>query len=238
MINLTRLDSNLAFPAADNALTDPNGLLAFGGDLSVARLLSAYSNGIFPWFSEGEPILWWSPDPRGVVFTEDYTSSKSLLKHIRKFSPKVTINTAFFDVINACSSVPRTDQGTWITSEMVEAYIQLHKAGFAHSVEVWSNDSLIGGLYGVYVNSVFCGESMFSLQTNASKVAFHYLVKHLTSFNIKLIDCQMQNPHLQSLGCVTISRSEFLTLLKQNANLEGLAQSDQIWTSKTLAEGV
>ncbi|GAB2705497.1 leucyl/phenylalanyl-tRNA--protein transferase [Aliiglaciecola aliphaticivorans] len=213
MISLYKLDTSLTFPSPLDALKDPNGLLAFGGDLSVPRLVRSYQHGIFPWFSAGEPILWWSPDPRGVLFTEKYKSSKSLLKHIRKTTPKVTMDTCFNDVIDACSTIPRKDNGTWITTEMIEAYKNLHQAGYAHSIEVWNDEGLIGGLYGVFVNNVFCGESMFSRQANASKVGFHYLVELLKANDVRLIDCQMQNPHLASLGCEEIPRKTFLELL-------------------------
>ncbi|WJG11080.1 leucyl/phenylalanyl-tRNA--protein transferase [Aliiglaciecola sp. LCG003] len=215
MISLPKLDHTSTFPDVENALVDPNGLLAFGGDLSVERLLSAYASGIFPWFGEGEPILWWSPDPRGVIFVDDYHPSKSLLKHIRRIKPQVSINLAFDQVIDTCAHIPRTDNGTWITAEMIQGYKNLHKSGHAHSVEVWLDNELIGGLYGVYSNSVFCGESMFSKQTNGSKIALHYLVQYLARFKVKLIDCQMQNPHLATLGCVTVARKQFLSYLKK-----------------------
>ncbi|MBU2877194.1 leucyl/phenylalanyl-tRNA--protein transferase [Aliiglaciecola lipolytica] len=231
MISLHKLDACVTFPSPHEALADPNGLLAFGGDLSVARLVSAYQHGIFPWFSEGEPILWWSPDPRGVVFTEKYKSSKSLLKHIRKTNPKVTVNERFNDVIDACSNAPRKDSGTWITAHMINAYKALHKAGYAHSIEVWNDKQLIGGLYGVFVNNVFCGESMFSLQTNASKVAFHYLVNLMRTNSVELIDCQMQNPHLATLGCEEIPRATFLRLLSSAAE----KQTSNSWTPRMLS---
>ena len=235
MITLHKLNSSYNFPPAEEALVQPNGLLAFGGDLSVGRLIAAYSNGIFPWFSDGEPILWWTPDPRGIIFTEEYASSKSLLKYLRKHRPKVTINHAFVEVINACATVPRSDDGTWITTQMIEAYIHLHKAGFAHSVEVWLDDKLVGGLYGVFINSVFCGESMFSHSPNSSKVAFHYLVEHLKQFNISIIDCQMQNPHLKTLGCKSVPRSEFLQLIADAANSNQLENDTAVWKSKEIS---
>ncbi|MEP4888771.1 MAG: leucyl/phenylalanyl-tRNA--protein transferase [Aliiglaciecola sp.] len=230
MISLHKLDASLTFPTPSDALIDPNGLLAFGGDLSVPRLVNSYRQGIFPWFSEGEPILWWSPDPRGVLFTEKYKSSKSLLKHIRKTTPKVTVDTSFNEVIDACSSIPRKDNGTWITAEMVDAYKRLYQAGYAHSIEVWDKERLIGGLYGVFVNNVFCGESMFSRQDNASKVAFHCLVELLKKNGVRLIDCQMQNPHLATLGCEEIPRKTFLDLLASEQKHPPL----QFWAPQVL----
>lgn len=234
MITLHKLNANYDFPPAEDALSEPNGLLAFGGDLSIGRLVEAYSNGIFPWFSEGEPILWWTPDPRGVIFTDDYSSSKSLLKHIRRHTPRVTINHSFNMVISACATVPRSDNGTWITTQMINAYIQLHQAGFAHSIEVWQDEQLVGGLYGVFIDSVFCGESMFSHTSNGSKVAFHYLVEHLRKFEIKLIDCQMQNPHLKTLGCQSVSRSEFLALLENLAKTNPFDSETPIWNAQEI----
>ncbi|GAA0852585.1 leucyl/phenylalanyl-tRNA--protein transferase [Aliiglaciecola litoralis] len=222
MISLPKLDAKIAFPNTEQALGDPNGLLAFGGDLSVNRLLHAYQLGIFPWFSAGEPILWWSPDPRGVIYLDDYSSSKSLNKYIRKTKPKVTINHSFNEVIQQCAMIPRTDSGTWITKHMIEAYQQLHIDGHAHSVEVWEQDELVGGLYGVFVKNTFCGESMFSLQSNASKVALHYLIAFLKQYDVPWIDCQMQNPHLQSLGCVTLPRIEFTHALAQQQNNDAI----------------
>lgn len=235
MITLHKLNASYDFPAVKDALTEPNGLLAFGGDLSVGRLVEAYSNGIFPWFSDGEPILWWTPDPRGLIFIDEYASSKSLLKHIRRHRPKVTINRAFDEVVNACATVPRSDSGTWITAQMINAYIQLHHAGFAHSVEVWEGGELVGGLYGVFINSVFCGESMFSHSSNSSKVAFHYLIKYLKKFDIKIIDCQMQNPHLQTLGCRSVPRCEFLKLLTDSSKTSRVENESSIWTSQEIS---
>lgn len=220
MITLHELDSTLQFPRPEQALMDPNGLLAFGGDLSVNRLVNAYQNGIFPWFSENEPILWWSPDPRGIIFVEQYQSTKSLTKFVRKTQWQVWVNRDFNQVINHCASVNRKDNGTWISPQMIRAYQQLHLQGYAHSFEVWDHDRLVGGLYGVFVNHVFCGESMFSLQSNASKVAFHFLADFLKAHRVVLIDCQMQNPHLATLGCKTIERSQFLSLLKQSRDSE------------------
>lgn len=213
MIQLHQLNHKPVFPAIQHALTEPNGLLAFGGDLSVSRLVAAYRSGIFPWFGEDEPILWWSPDPRGLLHLDKYHCARSLAKTIRKGTYTVTLNNAFKDVIEMCSSIPRHDNGTWITDDMVFAYKNMHSAGHAHSFEVWEGDTLIGGLYGVCVGGVFCGESMFSMKSNASKIAFHYLVKHLQAHGGDFIDCQMQTPHLQTLGCEEVPRSEFLERL-------------------------
>lgn len=204
------LDSpDSSFPDISLALSDPNGLLAAGGDLSPQRLLEAYSSGIFPWFEEGQPVLWWSPDPRMVLFPEDLRVSKSLYKVINKSHYTVTMDRAFSEVI-ACCAQPRGDSpGTWITDDMQAAYTQLFDAGHAHSVEVWSDGDLVGGLYGVALGQLFFGESMFSFQSNASKIALVNLVKQLQQWNYKLIDCQVSSEHLESLGAVEISRDEF-----------------------------
>ena len=203
------LDNNLGFP--DPALAEEDGLLAVGGDLSLDRLLIAYSNGIFPWFSEGEPILWYSPHERCVIYPESIKISKSMRKTLRDEQFKVTVNTAFDAVIKNCADTVRKDQaGTWITNEMQNAYINLHQNGYAHSIEVWENEKLVGGLYGIKVNRVFCGESMFSLVSNASKRALIYL----SELNIDLIDCQLPNDHLMSMGAEMISRERYMDLLK------------------------
>ena len=197
------------FPDIGLALSEPNGLLAAGGDLSPRRLLEAYKSGIFPWFEEGQPVLWWSPDPRMVLFPEDLRISKSLHKALNKSHFTVTMDEAFSEVI-ACCAQPRGDSpGTWITDEMQAAYTQLFEAGHAHSVEVWSDGDLVGGLYGVALGQLFFGESMFSFQSNASKIALANLVKQLQQWNYKLIDCQVSSEHLESLGAVEISRDEF-----------------------------
>lgn len=209
------LNADLVFPDPSQARSD--GLLAVGGDLSTQRLMLAYKNGIFPWFGDGDPILWWSPDPRMVLFPEDFKVSKSLRKQIRSEAFKITFNTAFNQVIEACGNVPRPDQqGTWITDEMMLAYQELHKLGHAQSVELWQEDVLVGGLYGIDLPEfgVFCGESMFSKVSNASKVGFFYLVQHLKQQNYKLIDCQIYTDHLASLGAREIDRTAFLTYLK------------------------
>lgn len=215
MIELFQLDKSLHFPPPAHALTDPPGLLAFGGDLSVNRLLHAYQQGIFPWFSVNEPILWWSPDPRGILPLDNFSVSKSLRKFIRKTSLRVTVNQRFDEVIYACAKVKRQSSGTWITDDMINAYIELHRCGSAHSIEVWDDEELVGGLYGVTPGNVFCGESMFHYATNASKLAMFYLVELLRQNGCEFIDCQLQNDHLASLGCIEIPRAEFLNKLKE-----------------------
>ncbi len=202
------------FPNPQNANND--GLLAIGGDLSEERLLLAYRSGIFPWYEEGQPIMWWSPDPRMVLFLTKFIFSKSLQKTINSGRFTVTFNTNFSEVINNCSKIRRNDQvGTWITYDMRDAYIQLHNNGYAESVEVWLDDELVGGLYGINLTEqkVFCGESMFSKITDASKVGFYFLVEKMKAKKYKLIDCQMYTTHLKSLGAVEIPRKEFLKYL-------------------------
>ncbi|MBC3845504.1 leucyl/phenylalanyl-tRNA--protein transferase [Winogradskyella echinorum] len=204
------LTQKIEFPDVSEASVD--GLLAVGGDLSAERLLYAYQNGIFPWFEATEPILWWSPDPRFVLFPEDLKISKSMKQVLNKKLFKVTENKAFAEVIENCANAKREGQlGTWITDEMIIAYIKLHKLGYAKSIEVWLDKELVGGLYGVTINdTIFCGESMFAKVSNASKVGFITLVQNS---NYKLIDCQLHTNHLESLGAKHISRSEFLKYL-------------------------
>ncbi|WP_189407016.1 leucyl/phenylalanyl-tRNA--protein transferase [Alteromonas halophila] len=222
-IALPFLGQHSPFPAVTTALAEPNGLLAYGGDLSVGRLLSAYSQGIFPWYSELEPILWWSPCPRAIIELDNFHASRSLRKLVRQKQYRVTMDHAFADVIAACASVPRQLPGeeggyqdTWITKEMKRAYNDLHDAGFAHSVEVWDESTLVGGLYGVAIGQVFCGESMFHCADNASKLAMYALVRHMQTHNLAFIDCQMPTPHLSSLGATTLSRSTFIAKLAQH----------------------
>ena len=201
-----RLDERLLFP--DPELAEPDGLLAVGGDLSPQRLLLAYQQGIFPWYSDDTPILWYSPHERFVLYPENLKVSKSMRQVLRSGRFKVTINQCFTDVIKACSASFRKDQdGTWITDDMIEAYITLHQLGHAHSVEVWENDQLAGGLYGVHVGRVFCGESMFSKVSNASKTALIHLCQ---TKKYRLIDCQVHTEHLESLGAGMISRKEYM----------------------------
>lgn len=208
---------NISFPDPNSALTDPNGLLAIGGDLSPDRLINAYKNGIFPWYSEGEPILWWSPDPRAVLFLDDLIVSSRLKRFIKNCNFNITFNEAFKEVVEECSKPRPKQPETWITPEMQEAYIELFKLGHAMSAEVWQENKLIGGIYGVLVNKIFCGESMFSRESNASKVALIYLANYLKDKDFKLIDCQIMNPHLESLGAKEIPRKDFLKLLKNKA---------------------
>jgi len=212
---------DVVFPRANLALNEPNGLLAIGGNLSAETLYQAYQQGIFPWYNKGEPILWWSPDPRSVLIPEQLKVSKSLRKLIRKNIFTITYDQAFQQVIRACSSVPREDQGgTWITDEMLQAYGNLHQRGIAHSIECWQGDKLVGGLYGVAIGQVFFGESMFSKVSNASKVALVYLVEQLLNWGYALIDCQIESAHLNSLGAVCIKRNEFLTHLNRYCTAE------------------
>ncbi|UMB53490.1 leucyl/phenylalanyl-tRNA--protein transferase [Lutibacter sp. A64] len=206
------LSKDLVFPPVE--LANKDGLLAVGGDLSLERLILAYKSGIFPWYNPGEPIIWYSPKERMVLFPKDLKISKSMRQLIKKNKFKVTFNQNFEAVISNCKTIEREGQGgTWITDEMQEAYIKLHKQGIAKSVEVWLENELVGGLYGVDLGTVFCGESMFSKVSNTSKLAFIYLVQKLEKENYKLIDCQVYNPHLESLGADEISREEFLTYL-------------------------
>ena len=197
------------FPPVENALDEPNGLLVAGGDLAPERLIEAYSKGIFPWFEDDQPILWWSPAPRAVLYPGEFVPSKSLKKTLRKKTFKITFDTAFQDVISSCSKPRPSGDGTWITTDMIDAYTRLHQLGYAHSVEAWMGDELVGGLYGICLGSIFFGESMFSTESNASKVAFCSLVELCNQKDISLIDCQVANPHLASLGAVDIPRIVF-----------------------------
>ena len=203
------------FPPLELALDEPDGLLAFGGDLSVQRLVKAYRLGIFPWYSDGQPIMWWSPDPRTVLWPVDLKISRSLNKTIRNAPYEISFDKAFADVIHACAA-PRNDhEGTWITDEMQQAYCALHDAGYAHSVEAWMDGKLVGGLYGIAIGQVFFGESMFTHARDASKVAFVHLVRQCQSWGFKLIDCQVDSAHLQSLGASNISRQQFARYLDE-----------------------
>lgn len=217
-MHLTVLDPNNPeqdFPLANKALREPDGLLAVGGCLSQRRLLNAYRRGIFPWYNPGEPILWWSPDPRLVLFPDKLVISRSLRKTLHKGIFSVTFDQAFNQVIAACADRRKDATGTWITAEIYTAYNQLHQAGFAHSVETWLDDELVGGLYGVALGQVFFGESMFHTKTDASKVAFATLVNRLKSWDYRMIDCQVHTKHLESLGAQEIDRDYFIKLLDQ-----------------------
>ena len=206
------LGKELIFPAVETA--DPEGIVAIGGDLSPERLILAYRSGIFPWYNEGEPIIWYSPDPRMVLYPKKLKISKSMRSVLNSKKFKITYNQHFEKVIASCKTISRKDQpGTWITDEMQKAYVELHQMGIAKSVEVWQNKKLIGGLYGIDLGHIFCGESMFSKVSNASKTAFIHLAQKCESKNYKLIDCQVYNDHLASLGAEEISRKEFVKIL-------------------------
>lgn len=207
-----------SFPPVTRALRQPNGLLAAGGDLSAERLTEAYRNGIFPWYSEGQPLLWWSPDPRMVLFPSEFRLSRSLRKRLRRRDYVIRVDHAFQDIIRACAA-PRADQyGTWITEDMIAAYGALHRLGRAHSVETWIDGELAGGLYGVAIGRMFYGESMFTRVTDASKIALAHLVRQLERWNFGMIDCQMETAHLASFGACTIPRARFMRKLAELVN--------------------
>ncbi len=211
------LDNTLYFPPVEQA--DEQGLLALGGDLAPERLLLAYQNGIFPWYNEDEPICWWCPDPRFVLFPDQLKVSKSMQAILKKSNFTFTINKAFSQVIQRCSTISRAGQsGTWINEDVIQAYTQLHLLGFAHSAECWQNEQLVGGLYGIKMGKMFFGESMFSKVSNASKFAFINYVKFLQKEGVQLIDCQVYTPHLESLGASMIPRLQFIELLKKFCN--------------------
>ncbi len=199
----------IRFPPVDAALREPNGLLAAGGDLSPERLLAAYAEGIFPWFGEDDPILWWSPDPRMVLYVREVHVSRSLAKVVRANRFRVTLDAAFPEVVRACAESRRDHEGTWITPAMEEAYVRLAELGHAHSVEAWQGDSLVGGLYGVAVGRMFFGESMFTRVSDASKVALVRLARQLEAWSMPMIDCQMSTQHLASLGARDVRRADF-----------------------------
>ena len=214
MIPILDSDPESGFPPADQALVDPPGLLAAGGDLSPSRLVDAYRHGIFPWYSEDQPILWWSPAPRCVIYPENIHLSRRLRRHFNQGGFTLTADRAFDRVIKACSEPRRDHDGTWITDEMRAAYSRLHQLGIAHSVEVWTGEELSGGIYGLALGQVFFGESMFSHRQDASKVALVALCRQLQQWSFTLLDCQVSNPHLVSMGAVDISRFEFDQHLK------------------------
>lgn len=229
------LGPQLEFPAAESALCDPNGLLAIGGDLSPQRLVAAYRKGIFPWFDDDQPILWWSPDPRAVLFPAQINISRSLKKCLARKQFSVTVDQCFSAVVEHCATVPRHGQsGTWITDDMLEAYQQLFQLGIAHSIEVWENQHLVGGLYGVAIGKVFFGESMFSLATNASKVGFAQLAQQLHQWGYAMIDCQVSSAHLLSLGAEEIARSHFNGLLADNIDAAGCSDWQANWAKSLI----
>ncbi|MDP1707866.1 MAG: leucyl/phenylalanyl-tRNA--protein transferase [Gammaproteobacteria bacterium] len=211
------------FPDATLALRDPDGLLAVGGDLAPQRLIEAYRNGIFPWYATGQPVLWWSPDPRAVLFPEHFRIARSLRKLLRQHRYSVTYDTCFTAVMEACAAPRNADTDTWITVDMIDAYSELHRLGHAHSTEVWHRGELVGGLYGVALGRVFFAESMFSRHANTSKVALAHLTARLHQQGYRLIDCQMHTPHLASLGAEKLPRHEFIRLLQQWRDMPPLA---------------
>ena len=212
------LDGGKPFPPPHRALREPNGLLAAGGDLSVERLLDAYRHGIFPWFSDDQPILWWSPDPRMILVPSEMSISRSLRKRVRKREYEVRADTAFRAVMSACAEPREGQAGTWITGQMIDAYTALHHAGFAHSIETWLDGNLVGGLYGVALGRAFYGESMFMRATDASKVALAHLARQLERWEFGLVDCQMVTGHLASLGAREIPRADFLRAVADLVN--------------------
>ena len=211
---LTVLDNDLWFPPVNEATED--GLLAIGGDLRIERLLLAYRSGIFPWFNEDEPPLWWCPDPRCVLVPHELYVSKSMKQLFKRKAFTVTINKAFEEVIWQCGETRKDKEGTWITDEITDAYTQLHRLGFAVSIEAWKHDELVGGLYGIRMGNVFFGESMFSKESNASKYAFMSYVQQLQQEGVVLIDCQVYTPHLESMGAKMIERDLFLKIVEEN----------------------
>jgi len=234
-------DDNFAFPAVDCALSEPNGLLAVGGDLQPKRLINAYSQGIFPWFSENDPLMWWSPDPRAIIRLDDLRINRTLRKAFNKSPYTVTLNTAFEQVIAHCADAPFRRDGTWILPQMQAAYINLHQLGYAHSIEVWQacehdntrvKQTLVGGLYGIAINGFFSGESMFYTQANASKFALVALTNLLRSLEVEFIDCQLLNPFLVDMGAIEISRQSFIKDKQAAINKE---VATDFWQPRLLA---
>ncbi|MBS9777589.1 MAG: leucyl/phenylalanyl-tRNA--protein transferase [Gammaproteobacteria bacterium] len=236
MFNIPWFDSSdiQQFPDVEQSLSEPDGLLALGGNLSTPTLINAYKNGIFPWFSENQPIMWWSPSKRAIIETTDIHVSKNMGKLIKQKKYYPTVDKCFSEVVNACAKPTATDNRTetWITNKMRSAYCDLHKKGHAHSIEIWNkDDKLVGGLYGVFVNNCFCGESMFSSASNTSKLALIYLSRFLKSNNCKIIDCQLPTKHLYSLGAKAIERKDFIKTIGQTAHNPQLPQTNwkNIW---------
>ena len=220
------------FPAVDTALVEPNGLLCMGGNLQPETILTAYSRGVFPWYSEGQPILWWSPDPRMVLFPGEFKVSKSLAKTIRTAKFEVRFNTAFADVMAACAAPRGQYTGTWILPAMQAAYTNLHHIGFAHSAETWRDGELVGGLYGIAMGRMFYGESMFSRETDASKVAFVAMVEKLTRDGFQLIDCQQETRHLASFGARPVPRKKFTQQMQELITLNADNSPVSYWTNE------
>ncbi len=214
-------DTSYSFPPTELALDDPNGLLAVGGDLSSQRLITAYRHGIFPWFNDDQPILWWSPDPRAVITPAEVHISRSLRKKIRQKTYRITFDRAFAKVMTGCAGARNYTDETWITSDMKQAYLDLHHQGIAHSAEAWLGDELVGGLYGLAIGRCFFGESMFSRASDASKCAFVTLARHLEHWGYAIIDCQVGSTHMSSLGAINIPRADFLDILDHNLDLVG-----------------
>lgn len=231
---LFRLSKKIEFPPAWLARSD--GLLCIGGDLSPTRLLLAYKNGIFPWFSKDEPFLWWSPDPRLVLFPKEINISKSLKKKIKKNRLKITVDRAFKQTIRSCAKPrKRMHEGTWLVDEMIDSYIQLHHMGFAHSIETWRDNQLVGGLYGVCLGRSFFGESMFSFESDASKIALVALANHLRRQDFDLIDCQVTTDHLLSMGAHEISRNSFLDIISKSVKRKNLKN---IWNPNIYLDAI
>lgn len=212
------LTEKILFPPVHYA--EPSGILAVGGDLEPERLLEAYSRGIFPWFSDDSPIIWWSPDPRFVIYPGDIRISRSMRQVLERRVFRITFDSAFRDVITECSMPRKQDDGTWITDEMIEAYVKLHEMGYAHSIEAWSGDRLVGGLYGVSLGRAFFGESMFSRESNASKAAFVTLAINLERIGFDIIDCQVHTDHLESLGAFEMPRDQFIGIIRRSLSAE------------------
>ena len=213
-------------PLPDPACADKSGLLAAGGSLTKARLIEAYSKGIFPWYSEGDPVLWWSPDPRVILIPDNLHISKKMKILLKKKVFRVTLNMEFGNVVEMCSGLRRSGEGTWITEDMKNAYMELHKAGYAHSVEVWEGDILAGGLYGVSFGKMFFGESMFSIVSNSSKFGFIKLTEYLKNCEYLFVDCQVETDHLKSLGAIPLDRNRFLKILHEGVNVNGLKKTE------------
>ncbi len=225
--------NSLAFPPLNHALEDPNGLLAIGGDLSPQRLYTAYSKGIFPWYSENEPIMWWSPNPRAIIPTSSIRINKTLKKILKRQCFHVSINKCFDQVIELCADAPFRSDSTWIVTDMLEAYKALHQQGHAHSIEVWQDNKLVGGLYGVAVNGYFSGESMFYKASNASKVALVALASLLKKIDVEFIDCQMTNAFLEDMGCIEISREIFI---EYQTKAKHVSVPNNFWQARNLLE--